>query len=65
MKNINVTSDMQSKCAKEISEAMKNFGNLTMINNKTAILSEDSSQKLKQQAEGIKEVVESLSKAVA
>ncbi|AUN99407.1 hypothetical protein DOM21_03920 [Bacteriovorax stolpii] len=65
MKNIHLSSGQQSKNANEISKAMKNFGDLTSINTQTATYSEDSSQKLKEQAEGIKEVVESLSKAVA
>lgn len=65
MKSIHSSSGQQSKNANDISHAMKNFGDLTNVNTQTASYSENSSQKLKEQAEGIKEVVESLSKAVA
>lgn len=65
MKNIHASSGQQSKKANDISFAMKNFGDLTTTNTQTASFSEDSSMKLKEQAEGIKEVVENLSKAVS
>ena len=64
MNNINISSDAQSKSVNEIADAMRNLNELTLLNTKAADYSEGTTKDLKNQALGIKSVVDNLIKAV-